>query len=137
VALERKDKAFLGVGWSFPFAFDAAGAVATAAYEEDVRQAITILLGTNRGERLMRPAFGAGLQEFLFAPVSASALEQVRTRVKEALIDWEPRVDVEDVRVAASLSEGNLVEVSIRYRVRATNTLHNLVYPFYLEEGQR
>jgi phage baseplate assembly protein W len=55
--------------------------------------------------------------------------------VREALIDWEPRIDVEDVKVATAPTERNKLLVDINYRVRATNALHNLVYPFYLQEG--
>ena len=104
-------------------------------YEDDVREAICIILGTNRGERVMRPTFGAGLRDFVFAPVSTTTMERIRTRVEEALIDWEHRIDVEEVKVEAATSLRNQIDISIRYRVRATNTLHNLVYPFYLQEG--
>ncbi len=133
----RRDnqQAFLGVGWAFPVHFDADQAVAMVAYEVDVREAICIILGTNRGERVMRPEFGAGLRDFLFAPVTTTTLERIRTRVEEALIDWEPRIDVEEVKVEAVSSLHGQIDILLRYRVRATNTLHNLVYPFYLEEG--
>ncbi|HEX9668964.1 MAG TPA: GPW/gp25 family protein [Thermoanaerobaculia bacterium] len=127
-------KAFLGVGWAFPLAFAADRSVATVVYEDDVRQAIRIILGTDRGERLMRPDFGAGLSDFLFEPVTATTAERIRNRVREALIDWEPRIDVTEVKVEAA-GERNRLDIDIEYRVRATNTLHNLVYPFYLDEG--
>jgi uncharacterized protein len=127
-------KAFLGVGWAFPPA-RSNGTVALATYEEDVRQAILIILGTNRGERVMRPDFGAGLKSFVFEPVSTSTMALVETRVREALVDWEPRIDVVDVAVTTDEIQRNRLLIELRYRVRATNTLHNLVYPFYLEEG--
>ena len=127
-------KAFLGVGWSFPISLAADRSVSTAAYEDDVRQSICILLGTNRGERLMRPEFGAGLEDFLFEPVTATTGERIRNRVREALIDWEARIEVETVSVDLG-NERNRLDITIEYRVRATNTLHNLVYPFYLDEG--
>ena len=128
-------KAFLGVGWAFPLAFDGAGSPGVAAYEEDVRQAIRIILGTNPGERLMRSSFGAGLDDFLFAPITAGTRERLRTRVRDALIDWEPRIDVLEVTVVVAGPVRNRLDITIRYRVRATNTLHNLVYPFYLDQG--
>ena len=128
-------RAFLGVGWAFPPRLEATGAIAEAIYEEDIRQAIRIILFTNRGERLMRPDFGAGLNEFVFEPVSPSTMALVETRVREALITWEPRIDVLVVTVTSDSSERNRLLIDMNYRVRATNTQHNLVYPFYLQEG--
>src|SRR3954469_23494261 len=91
-------RAFLGVGWAFPPALSA-GAVAEAVYEDDVRQAITIILGTNPGERVMRPTFGAGLDRFVFEPVNPTTIARLRRTVREALIAWEPRIDLEQVEV--------------------------------------
>lgn len=130
-------KAFLGVGLAFPPAADSHGALATAAYEEDIRQSLQIILATNPGERVMRPEFGAGLRDFVFEPADLSTLQRIENRVREALIDFESRVDV--VQVDASIDPGSksTIYVSITYRIRASNSLANLVYPFYLEEGQR
>ena len=128
-------KAFLGVGWAFPPRVEPDGTVAEAIFEEDIRQAIRIIIFTNRGERVMRPDFGAGLNEFIFANVSTTTMGLIETRVRESLITWEPRIDVQQVTVTADRSERNKLLIDLNYRVRATNTLHNLVYPFYLEEG--
>ena len=130
------NRAFLGIGWAFPVGLDAAGGVATAAYEEDVHQSIRIILGTRRNERVMRPDFGAGLEDFVFESMSVTLLETVRKRVEEALIDWEPRIDVKRVEVTADQPRGRML-IAIDYRVRATNVHYNLVYPFYLQEGAR
>jgi phage baseplate assembly protein W len=86
-------KAFLGVGLSFPPCLKADGRIATVAFEDDIDQAIRIILRTNPGERVMRPDFGAGLNAFLFEPISVSTMHLIKTRVEEALIDWEPRID--------------------------------------------
>ena len=128
-------QAFLGVGWAFPPCVQADGKVATVAFEEDIRQAIHIILGTNPGERVMRPDFGAGLNAFVFEPLNETTRQSVKTRVEEALVDWEPRIDVEEVRVAIDSAERNKLLITVSYRVRASNALHNLVYPFYLQEG--
>ncbi|GGO94455.1 GPW/gp25 family protein [Wenjunlia tyrosinilytica] len=129
-------RAFLGSGWSFPVGVRPDGSVATATYEEDVHQAIRIVLGTNPGERAMRPDFGAGLDRFVFEPVSPTTMTRVRTRVHDALVDWEPRIDILDVVVTcADPEQRNRLDIEVQYRVRATNGVHNLVYPFYLEEG--
>lgn len=134
MALIDSTKSFLGVGWNFPVA-ERGGGADTAAYEEDVRQAILIILLTNNGERLMRPNFGAGLNSFLFEPVNPTTMAALRTRVEDALVDWEPRIDVLSVSVTAADAQPGAVLIEITYRVRATNTVGNLVYPFYLGEG--
>lgn len=127
-------RAFLGVGWGFPLRLAGDHTVATAAYEEDVREAIRIILGTRRGERVMRPDFGAGLEDFVFEPISTTTVEMLKKRVEEGLIDWEPRIDVLKVEVKDERTRGRLL-LSLDYRVRSTNVHYNLVYPFYLQEG--
>jgi uncharacterized protein len=127
---------FLGVGWAFPVLAAADGGPQTAAYEEDVRQAIRIILATGRGERAMRPEFGADLQALVFEPLNTTTRSLVRHRVEQALVRWEPRIDVMEVRVEADRPELGRLTVEIDYRVRATNIFYNLVYPFYLQEGE-
>lgn len=136
MAVANGDKAFLGVGWAFPVSPSATGEAALAAYEEDVREAIEIILGTDPGERVMRPDFGAGLQALVFEPIGATTAALVRHRVEDALIRWEPRIDLLDVRVRPDGAPANRLLVEIDYRVRTTNTFYNLVYPFYLLEGE-
>ena len=128
-------RAFLGVGWAFPLATDATGDVDLARYEEDIRQAVQIILGTAQGERVMRPDFGAGLHRLVFEPMSQTTIALVRHTVEEALITWEPRIDSITVGVRADPPRGQLL-IDIGYRVRATNTFYNLVYPFYLTEAR-
>jgi phage baseplate assembly protein W len=102
------EKSFLGVGWAFPPQLEVDGTPAMVTYEEDIHQAIRIILSTNPGERVMRPDFGAGLNTFVFEPVNTTTMELVKTRVHEALVDWEPRIDVEDVKVTTDpLKETN------------------------------
>ena len=128
-------KSFLGCGWYFPPKIDIDGSIADAVYEEDIDQAIWIILGTNPGERVMRPDFGAGLNKFVFEPINSTTIEQLRRRVEESLIAWEPRIDVKEVTVQPDRVERNRLLIDVQYRVRATNTVRNLVYPFYLQEG--
>jgi phage baseplate assembly protein W len=132
---EPEGKAFLGKGWAFPIQASPSGELTQAAYEEDVRQAVLIILGTAQGERVMRPDFGAGLCELTFEPINTTTMALVRQRVEHALITWEPRIDEVEVQIRAEPPQGRLM-VEIRYRVRATNTFYNLVYPFYLLEGE-
>ena len=150
----NQERSFLGEGWAFPICAQN-GSINSVALEEDIRQSILIILGTNRGERVMRPEFGAGLNTFIFEPVNETTKELIKRRVEEALIDWEPRIDVQQVRVTPDTALGgilpsaqsststprapsagnNALLINIEYRVRATNSLSNLVYPFYLQEG--
>lgn len=132
---DTESKAFLGQGWSFPVSVNETGKLQQSSYENDVRQAIHIILGTARGERVMRPDFGAGLKSLTFEPISTTTLSLVKHRVEEALITWEPRIDNITVLVSAEPRTGQLM-IDIRYRVRKTNTFYNLVYPFYLLEGE-
>ena len=127
-------KAFLGTGWAFPPQPGAAD-VAVVSHEEDVRQAILIILGTRPGERVMRPDFGAGLHALVFEPMSQRTMALAAHRIEEALTLWEPRIDLVTVQARAEHALGRLL-LDIRYRVRLTNVFYNLVYPFYLTEGR-
>jgi phage baseplate assembly protein W len=135
MAAANSAKAFLGVGWAFPPCAAKDGSTDVAKYEEDVHEAIWIILSTDWGERLMRPDFGAGLRSFVFGPLSQITLQQVETRVREALLKWEARISVEQVKVTIDPNNQGLLLIAITYMVRVTNTLQNLVYPFFLEEG--
>ena len=127
-------KDFLGRGWKFPIAVDAAGRIALSEYEDDVREAIRIILMTAKGERVMQPDFGAGLYDFVFASMSSTTLGRVQRAVEDALVKWEPRVEVTAVSVEPDGGEIGKLLINIDYRVRATNTRFNLVFPFYLKE---
>ena len=112
----------------------ASGRFRTAEYEEDIRQAIYIILMTRRGERVMRPEFGCGIHEFAFETMDYGTVSQMEESVREALIRWEPRIRDIHVEIAPEQEAGRL-RISLSYVVRATNNPYNLVYPFYLNEG--
>lgn len=131
-------KDFLGVGWTWPVQPEAgpgddAGQISLSGYEERIRQSILIILGTARGERVMRPEFGCGIHDLVFAPNSGATEARVGWEVREALLDWEPRIDVDEVLVRRESPERMVINVA--YRVRRTNNTFNLVYPFYLERS--
>lgn len=127
-------KPFLGVGWSHPISVDKQGVLVLAEYEESVRQSVWIILGTAKGERVMRPDFGCGIYDLVFQVNSASTAGQAAQAVREALLAFEPRIDVLDVNVQTGGDDAVLL-ISIDYQVRATNNVFNLVYPFYLERS--
>jgi hypothetical protein len=126
------------VGWDFPVKVQAGGEnvgkIRLAEYEESVRQAIWIILGTAKGERAMRPGFGCGIYDLVFEINSASTAGRVAQSVRDALLEFEPRIDVRDIQVR-SQDGGESLLISIDYEVRATNNVFNLVYPFYLERS--
>src|SRR5690349_3700643 len=123
-------KAFWGVGWSFPVHSNPETRdIAMAIYEQDIRQAIQIILVTALGERVMRPDFGVGLQALVFEPMNTTTRALTEHRVELALISWEPRIDRIKVGVDTEPQKGRVM-VGIRYRIRSTNAFYNLVYPF-------
>jgi phage baseplate assembly protein W len=124
---------FLGKGWSFPVAASG-GSIAMAESEESISQAIWIILATAQGERMMRPEFGCGIHNLVFAPNDITTRTRVTNEVREALILWEPRIDVLDVTVETK-GRGELLLINVHYRVRTTNNLFNMVFPFYLEHS--
>ena len=134
MASDTNPKAHLGVGWSFPVK-PVGGRLQFARYEEDIEQAIQIVLLTARLERPMLPEFGAGMRNFVFEPNSPRTHRAIEEAVNKALIDWEPRINLEQVQVVPDQNEPNRLLIHVDYVVRATNSFYNRVYPFYLIEG--
>jgi len=128
-------KEFLGVGWKFPVQVDSRGLIAMSEFEQDIREAIRIIVGTAKGERVMRPDFGCGIHDFVFAAMNTTTIGLIESAVREALIRWEPRIELLNVRVSTEQAQLGQLLVGIDYRVRATNNEFNLVYPFYLTES--
>jgi phage baseplate assembly protein W len=126
---------FLGVGWKFPIQLDGRGRVALAGYVQRVAESIHLILGTARGERLMLPQFGCGMQDLVFAPNTTTTRGRVAQAVRKALVEYEPRIDVLSVQVNDAPGEPNMVLIRVDYRVRTNNAAGNVVYPFFLQEG--
>jgi uncharacterized protein len=127
------DGDILGAGLAFPLALRD-GALALNSGEEHVRQSIRLILGTERGERPMRPEWGGALHA-LFAPITAATTALLQRQAREALMLAEPRIDVLDVSAQADPAAGPAVTLHIRYRIRSTDIVGNLVYPYYLNRG--
>ena len=128
-------KEFLGVGWTYPVRTKVNGDIAMSQFEDDIREAILIILGTSKGERVMRPDFGCGIHDFVFAPINTATITLVENSVREALTVYEPRIELIKVEALSDRAEEGKLLVNIDYRVRSTNSRFNLVYPFYLKEG--
>ncbi|MFZ0771189.1 MAG: GPW/gp25 family protein [Candidatus Sulfotelmatobacter sp.] len=125
---------FLGKGWGFPVHQDEGHRISISRGEESIRESIWIILATAPGERVMRPDFGCGLHHLVFAVNEAATLGQVKKQVRDALVRWEPRIEVLDVDTEVK-GRGEVLLINIHYRVRSTNNFFNLVYPFYLAVG--
>ena len=136
--LDSEGKAFLGRGWSAPIALDPrTGLVQSVAYEDDIRQSILIILMTARGERVMRPDFGCGIHDLVFTSLDTTTLQLIRSSVEDAMRRYEARVELLDVTVDEEATSEGMLLVELQYRVRRTNQLGNLVFPFYFKEGGR
>ncbi len=127
---------FLGAGIAFPLGVNADGHLAMHSLDDQVRQSIFLILQTGKGERVMRPDFGAGLQAQVFDSITPTTITLVQHRVEEALIRFEPRIEVLKVEVNSDQKESGVLLINISYRVRRTDISFNLVYPFYIERGE-
>lgn len=134
--LDSEGKEFLGRGWSAPIALDPrTGLVESVAYEQDIRQSILIILMTAPGERVMRPNFGCGIHDLVFTSLDSTTLQLIRSSVEEAMRRCEARIELLDVTVDEEATADGMLLVELEYRVRRTNQLGNLVFPFYFKEG--
>lgn len=126
---------FIGVGWSFPPAFDAASrAVLMSEGLQDIQESLRIILGTALGERLMRPDFGANLEDQVFETMNSSMVSYVENLIRTAIIYHEARIDADRITVTPNQAEGRL-DIAVSYSVRGSNSRFNFVFPFYLERG--
>jgi phage baseplate assembly protein W len=131
----------LGAGLAFPLGVDNRASVALVRGEQDIDQAVQIILGTAPGERPMRPEFGCEVHDHLFDTIDAAMIGRLDAAIRAALDRWEPRIEITDIDYDLDrVGEGRL-DVTIGYRIRATNSKRNLVYPFYVipaeESGDR
>ncbi len=122
----------LGSGLAFPLQVDRRGGIALAKDETDVDQAIQLILSTAPGERPMRPEFGCGVHDFVFDTIDAGTVARMETAIRAALDRWEPRIEVADVTFDLDRTDTGALLIDITYRLRATNHMRNLVYPFYV-----
>jgi len=123
---------FVGRGLSFPMRVDQSGSIAMTSGGDDINASLRMVLMTAPGERVMRPAFGCRIWELLFEPINATTLGLMAEYVRDAVSQWEPRVDLEHVSVDPDPDRAATVKILLSYRVKATNDKRNLVYPFYV-----
>jgi phage baseplate assembly protein W len=130
------NQSFLGTGWGFPPAFTKGGAnVALVSGNDDIEQSLQILLSTRLGERVMRDDFGCDLHDLLFEEIDQGLLNNITRMVTDAILYYEPRINLDNLDVSESASQPGLLFISITYTVRNTNSRFNMVYPFYINEA--
>jgi phage baseplate assembly protein W len=122
---------FIGSGWAFPLRVDVTGGIALVSRERELEEAMRVILSTAPGERPMRPEFGCGIHNYIFAGGDGETSTAIAYEVRKALLRWEPRVLIDDVVVAPDPDEPSLLYIDVRYRPKATNDPRNLVFPFY------
>ena len=128
-------KEFLGSGWRFPVEIGNRGGIDLSEGEQKIQESIRIILGTAKGERVMRPEFGCDIHKFTFSVINTSTRTMIQSAVREALVLFEPRIEVMNVTTSTEgLGQGEL-SIHVDYKVRSTNYEFNLVYPFYLNPG--
>jgi phage baseplate assembly protein W len=121
---------FIGAGWAFPLGVGPQGGIALVRREVELEQAMHLILSTYPGERPMRPEFGSRIRDFVFRPVNVETIAELSQEVRNALLRWEPRVNIEAVYVIPDPDDGALY-IDIQYVVKDTNDRRNLVFPFY------
>jgi len=127
---------FIGRGWAFPIRTDTNGGIALVSREREIAEAIRLIVATTPGERPMRPDFGCGIHDFVFAPADAMTAAAISDEVTRAVTMWEHRVDVEAVDVLQAPDDQTVFYIDIHYRLKATNSRYNLVFPFYVIPGE-
>jgi uncharacterized protein len=130
--VSEEDPSFIGRGFRFPMGVDPRGGIAMTSGPEDLDCSIRVVLSTAPTERVMRPEFGCRIWDLLFEPVNANTVGLMAQAVREAIAQWEPRVEVIDVVVTPDDDDASLVRIHVVYRIRSTNDRRNLVYPFYM-----
>jgi phage baseplate assembly protein W len=136
--LSTNDDILIGRGWRFPVGVDATGGIGVSSHNQEIEEAIAIIIGTSPGERVMRPNFGCRIHELVFAPNSPETVGLARRYVEEALGMWEPRVTVESIDVSADSADRDnaRMNITVTYTIRSTKDRRSLVYPFYLIEPE-
>ncbi|HVY04707.1 MAG TPA: GPW/gp25 family protein [Burkholderiales bacterium] len=126
---------FLGTGWSFPPQFEKDAGVTMVSGEEDIAQSLRILFGTQRGERPFQSEYGLDMQTLQFESMSTTMVTLLEDRIKISVLLYEPRIEPIAVRVTTPDAYSGQLQVELEYRVRATNSRYNLVFPFYRSDS--
>lgn len=134
--MEPEEKSFLGTGWSFPPSFDKGTKTAEmVSDEDDIRQSLLIILSTKKGERIINPDFGCGINELVFEEIDTAIRQQIIDLVTMAILYYEPRINLLEVNVALDEQLDGRININLDYVIKTVNKRSNMVYPFYFLEG--
>ncbi len=126
---------FLGQGFKFPIRINGRGGLSYVSAEQSIAESIWIIISTPLRSRVMEPEFGCNIHDYVFAPNNPNTVASIAYSVQKALVRYEARIDVLDVKANSHPESPNVLLINVDYRVRANNAMHNLVYPFYINEG--
>jgi Bacteriophage baseplate protein W len=130
-----------GHGISWPFRLGVTG-IAESDGVARVEESMRVILGTQYGQRVMRPSYGSNLMTLVFAPNNSATANLARFYVEESLTRWEPRIEVvsvaagpDDARgvAGAVISRSAVLNITVTYRLRGASDTHVFLYPFKLE----
>ena len=122
---------YIGAGWAFPLRTNSRGGIALVRREQELEEAMRLILATYPGERPMRPEFGSRVRDWVFRGSDTESIAGLSLEVRTAILRWEPRVEVKNVRVTKEGAAGNKLLIDIEYQALDTNDRRNLVFPFY------
>jgi phage baseplate assembly protein W len=125
---------FYGQGISFPLALSVTGGILESSGLPIIQQSILLILGTQFGERVMRPTFGCNLKRLVFAPNNQQTAALARQYVLDGLQQWEPRISVQSVTVTNQV-ENPMLLIQILYTIKPSLDPQAMIYPFYLEQS--
>ena len=134
--MKNPESSFLGTGWSFPPTFSQLSySVEMVSDDQDIRESLWVLFSTSLGERIMMPDYGSQLWRMVFQNITTTLMTQLADIVRQAVLYWDARIDVDDVLVEQDATVVGLVLITVAYTIRKTNARNNLVFPFYTQEG--
>ncbi len=133
---DMKDAGFLGSGWSFPPTFSMGNHQLTmTSQQRNINQSIDLILNTRCGDRSLDPDFGTRLHTLVFTNYNRMVHDEIIDTVTSALRSFEPRIKVLQVTVVPRDAAETQIDITVDYLIKNTNTRHNHVYPFALNEA--
>lgn len=127
---------FLGTGWSFPPTFDRTlGQVIMTSDAADIQASLQILLSTRHGERVLLPEYGCDLEPMVFESMSTSFITYVQNLIQTSITNYEPRITLNSVNLVTDQAADGILLVELDYTIKSTNSRFNMVFPYYLTEG--
>ena len=134
--MTNPERSIIGSGWSFPPTFSRQNYTIKMVWDDqDIKESLWILFSTTLGERIMLPKYGSQLWQMIFQNITTTLITQLADIVRQAILYWEARINVDQVSVQPDATVNGLVLITVYYTIRKTNTRSNLVYPFYIQEG--